>query len=112
MTKTTAELRVKVAKKLGIKAPDMELSSEDAATIDDRIEEVTDFLREAGVVWWVDNSIPDAAVMPMVLMVSAWACGDFGKAGQGFESGFADGKTQLASIKPSAVIETVQVDYY
>jgi len=112
MTKTTAELRESVAKKLRIKSVDMDLDADTAATIDARIQDVSDYLREAGLVWWEDNAIPNAAMMPMTLMVAAWACADVGKAGQSYESGFSDGKTQLASIKPSAVTETVRAEYF
>lgn len=111
MSKTTAELRESVAEHLRISTADLTLSAEDADLIDRRIQAVTDYLRELGVAWWVDNAIPDAALMPMTLCVSAWACVPFGKAGQGYEAGFPDGKTQLASIKPSSVNNTVQAEY-
>lgn len=112
MTRTTAELREIVAEKLRVKAVDLDLSAEDAAKIDRHIGETTDFLREAGLVWWADNAIPNAAVLPMTLIVSAWAATDFGKAGQGYEAGFIEGRGLLATLKPSADIQTVCAEYF
>lgn len=112
MARTTAELRDIVAEKLRIKAVDLDLSAENGAKIDRRIGEVTDFLREAGLIWWADNSIPNAAVLPFTLMITAWAALDFGKGGQGYEAGFIEGRSLLASLKPSADIATVQAEYF
>jgi len=112
MSKTTAELRESVAKEIGILTPAMPLADDDADLIDARIQEVSDYLRELGLAWWVDNSIPNAAMMPMTLMVAARVCGNFGKATPLLLSGFEGGKAQLAAIKPSAVIQTVQAQYY
>ena len=112
MTATTADLRESVAKKLRVKSTDMDLDDATASAIDDRIDEVTNYLRELGLIWWADDAIPDAALMPMTLMVAAWTCADFGKAGQGYEAGFADGKTQLSAIKPSAELAEITPDYF
>lgn len=112
MALTTAELRERVAEHLRIKAADLELSGANAARIDRRIEEVTEYLRELGLAWWADGAVPVAASMPMILMVAAWSASSVGKAGQGYEDGFIGGKAQLAAIKPSAVIETLEADYF
>lgn len=112
MSATTAELRVRVAEKLRVKSVDMELDAETAAKIDNFIQEVTDHLRELGLVWWADGAIPEACVLPMILMVSAWGCADLGKAGQGYEQGFEGGLIRLSAIRPSVVNNTVAVDYF
>lgn len=112
MTKTTAELRESVAKKIGVLSVDQDLDAEDAAAIDARIGEVTDYLRELGLIWWADDAIPAGAFMPMTLMVAAVACGEFGKVNMGLESGYGDGKSQLSAIKPSAANKTTQADYF
>jgi len=110
MTTTTAELREKVARKLTISSSDMALEAEDTDRIDDRIGEVTSHLRERGLAWWIDNAIPDAAVLPMVMIVAYWAADDFGKtAGPTWAR---DGEALLASIKPSGVIETVKMEAF
>lgn len=112
MARTTAELREIVAEKLRVKSVDLDLSPENAAKIDRRIGEVTDFLREVGLIWWADNAIPNAAVLPFTLMVAAWGAADFGKANQGYEDGFEPGRLLLASLKPSAEISVVQAEYF
>lgn len=112
MSVTTIELRERVAKELRVKRADMDLDEADAAEIDARIGEVTDYLRELGLIWWADNAIPNPAVMPMVLMVSAWAARGVGKAGQGYEEGFMGGKSQLAALKPSAYISNSYVEFF
>lgn len=112
MAITTATLRESVAEHLRIKSADMDLEAEDAAKIDRYIQMVTDAERQKGLIWWVDNAIPEEARMAMVLMVSSLCAASYGKAGQGYEPGYQDGKIILASLKPSAVIETVPADYF
>lgn len=107
MTATTAELRESVAGKIKILRADMPLDAADAATIDRKIGEVTNYYRERGVVWWVDNAIPNAAVLPMTMLVAAWTADDFGKVADPLWA--PNGLALLASIKPSAAIETVKM---
>lgn len=112
MTKATADLRESVAEHIRIKSVDMPLDDDSADKIDRYIARVTALEREKGLIWWADDAIPDAAEMPMMLMVAALAAPGFGKAGQGYESGYMDGRSQLTSIKPSAVTETMRPDYF
>jgi hypothetical protein len=110
MTKTTAELRESVARKIKILRNDMPLDSADAVTIDDCIEEVTDYYRERGVIWWADNAIPDACMLPMALMVASWAAEDFGK--EVNPSWAQNGLVLLQAIKNSSTIDEVLVEPY
>lgn len=112
MTITTAELRESVAEHIRILSTDTPLDAADAAKIDRYITRVTATEREKGLIWWPDNAIPDACEMPMMLMVAALAAAGFGKAGQGYESGYQDGRTALATLKPSAQIDTVRMEYF
>jgi hypothetical protein len=112
MTTTTVELRESVAEHLRLKSVDVDLDADTAAKIDRYISMVTNMERQKGLIWWVDNAIPDQCKMPMMLMVAAIGCVGFGKSGQGYESGYSDGKAQLASLKPSAVIETIAGTYF
>lgn len=112
MTITTAQLRERVAEHIGVKAADIELDAENAAKIDAAIDDATAFLREAALIWWVDNAIPDQCAAPMTLIVGALAAPKCRKAGQGFEAGWGDGQAMLARIKPSAATETVRADYF
>lgn len=109
---TTVQLRERVAEHIRIAASDLDLSSEDAAKIDRAIQEATDFLRELGLIWWVDNAIPAAAVMPMTLIVSALAGPRFGKIKSGYEEGFLGGRAMLTQLKPSAYTARINPDYF
>ena len=112
MTITTATLIDSVAEHLRIKAVDVTLSDEDADKIERYITRITNLERQTGLIWWVDNAIPEECEFPMMLMVASAACVGFGKGGQGYEAGYQDGKTQLARLKPSALNETVPAKYF
>lgn len=108
MTKTTAELRESVAKKLGVMSVDEELDAEDAAFIDARIEGATDFLQEVGLVWWVAGSIPNAALEPMTFIVASLAAPDFGVTPD--PNWARDGQAMLTTIRPSNTASVMRTD--
>jgi hypothetical protein len=112
MTLLNTDLRQRVAENLRVKAVDRDLADEDAEKIDNAIDDVFAELRELGLLWWADDAIPQACAFALTLIVSAQACARFGKIGQGYEGGDADGRARLAALKPSAVIETAQAVYY
>ena len=112
MTITSADLRLRVAEYLRVKAVDRDLADEDAEKIDNAIDDAFAELRERGLLWWADDAIPQACAFALTLIVSAQACAKFGKAGQGYEPGDADGRLRLGALKASAVTETTSAEYF
>lgn len=111
-TITTVELRERVAEKTRIAGVDVELDAERAAIIDRHIGDCTAELRERGLVWWADDAIPRECAKAMTFIVSASCAVDCGKAGQGYESLDLEGRTILATLKPSASRATVRAHYF
>lgn len=112
MTATTAQLRDRVAKDLGIKAVDEELSDELAATIEEGIGDWTAHYRELGLFWWPDNAIPNQCVAGLRMVMCALVCASVRKAGQGHEQKLEPGLAMIAGLKPSATIDTLRTLYY
>ena len=112
MTITTATFRNRVAEDLGIKAQDQDLSDEEAAKIDARIDSISAHYRELGLIWWADDAIPDAAEEGYAKIVCALVCASVRKSKQGFEEMLPLGLSMLAGIKPAAKLETVRTEYY
>lgn len=111
MTKTNEELRDEVAEYLRVKGADYELSDSRADQIDRGIAAAFAELRELGLCWWPDDTIPDACLFPLKLIIAAQLCTPFGKAGQGYEAGDEGGRTRLSKLKPPADIPSIQGEY-
>lgn len=112
MTITTATFRNRVAEDLGIKAQDQELSDEEAAKLESRIDSITAHYREKGLFWWADDAIPEAVEEGLSMVVCALACASVRKAGQGHEAKLEVGLGMIAGVKPSAKLETLRTVYY
>lgn len=87
-------------------------SATQARTLDIYIASVRALLNEKGLCWWDDDDIPDAVLIPMRRFVAAVSCGDFGRAGKGFEAGEGTALLALASLKSSDQRETVRGEYF
>lgn len=111
-TITKVTLRERVAKHLRVKARDLELDAGVAADIDEVIDDVRAQLKEKALCWWPENAIPQACVNALKLIISAYAAGHVGKAGQGYEAALPEGLAQLAELKPTADVMTMPVDYF
>lgn len=111
-TITKVTLRERVAKHLRVKARDMELDAGVAADIDEVIDDVREQLKEKGLCWWPENAIPQSAVNALKIIISAYAAGQVGKGGQGYEASLTEGLTQLAELKPPVDVITVQAEYF
>lgn len=112
MSKTKVQLRERVSAHLGQASIDQTIPAEDAVQIDAAIDDATATLKELGLVWWTADAIPDAVVFAMTLASSALAAAKFGKSGQGFEGGFAEGQRLLRSLKPQAPVSPMRPRYY
>lgn len=112
MTKTTNDIINRVAEDLGLKASDVDLADEDKEKIERRVDSVTAFLREKGLIWWADDAIPDACEDGFAMMVAAMVCKAFGKQNQGHEAGWEDGRVMIAQLKPSENVEQQAYEYY
>lgn len=111
-TITKVELRQRVADELKVSSPDQELSADNASRIDTSIDDARALLKEKRLVWWGENAIPQECAIPLTWIIAAYACTKFGKAGQGYEAGEERGRKALSSIKPSADVSTLAVDYF
>lgn len=109
---TKVELRNRVAEDLKVSSPDVELDANSAQRIDNSIDDARAELAEKGLCWWTENAIPQSVAFALTLIISAQACRKFGKAGQGYEAGDADGRTRLATLKNSADIPELRADYF
>lgn len=112
MSKTNAELRDRVAKDLGLKAQDQELSDELSGEIEGRIVTARAHYAEVGLFWWADDAIPDAVFDPLAALMCALCCAAVRKAGQGHEEKLPPALAAIASLKPSARVETLRTQYY
>lgn len=109
---TKADLRRLVLTKLTI-IDETELPSiEQASLLDIFIASCRAELREKGLVWWDEDAIPDEALLPLRDYVAAKCCGDFGRAGKGFEAGEAIGRAGLAAVKSSDQREEQRAEYF
>ena len=111
-TLTAVQLRQRVAEELKVYSPDQELSADVAARIDTSIADTRAYLQEKRLCWWGADAIPQAIVIPLTWVIAAFACTKFGKAGQGYETGDARGRAELAALRGSADVQTVQPDYF
>lgn len=109
---TAVQLRQRVAEELKVYSPDQELDAATASRIDTSIADARAYLQEKRLCWWAPDTIPQAVAIPLTWLVAAYACTKFGKAGQGYESGEDRGRRELASLRGSADVTTVAVDYF
>ncbi len=111
-TITAVELRQRVAEELKVYSPDRELDAATAARIDTSIADTRAYLMEKGLCWWGAGATPQSVTQALTWVIAARACTKFGKAGQGYEQGDERGRIELASLKPSADIDTLAGQYF
>jgi len=111
-TITKVQLRQRVGEELKVYSPDQELAADVGARIDTSIADTRAWLKEKRLCWWGENAIPQAVVIPLVWIVAAFACTKFGKRGQGYEDGQERGRRELAALRPSADVTTLNPDYF
>lgn len=109
-TITAVQLRQRVAEELKVYSPDQELSADVAARLDTSIADTRAWLQEKRLCWWGADAIPQQCAIPLTWIVAAFACTKLGKAGQGYESGDARGRAELALLKTPTDISTSQPD--
>lgn len=111
-TYSKADLRERVAEHLTVKASDLPLDADDATRIDRAIDDVWALESEAGLFWWPEDEIPASVILPVTLMISAIACAKVGKAGQGYEDGYATGTAGLSKIKPPMDVDPLEIEFF
>jgi hypothetical protein len=82
-------------------------SAEDSDTMGRYLDQETARLREAGLVWWSADAIPDSVAGAFCRLAAEKAGPTFGKA---FSAGTAQG--EIAAVKPSAARPPVKAMYY
>lgn len=79
MTQTNTQLYTLIAEELGIIDGNEPLSADDADRIARKATLVRAWLIEDGKAYWVDNSIPDAAALPLAQIIAAQVADQFGR---------------------------------
>lgn len=112
MTKVKADLRTRIADALGQSSVDQVLPAEDAAKIDEAIDDLFAELREMRLCWWTENAIPNACMIALTMAGAAIACAKFGKSNQGYESGLNEGQRRLRILRNPATHSPMAPDYF
>ena len=86
-------------------------SPEQASLLNIFIDSARGVLLEKGLCWWDEDDIPASVLLPLRKFVASLCCGDFGRAGKGYEEGQAAAYVSLASLKSSDQREVVQGEY-
>lgn len=79
-TVTKAQLRTRVLEKLGVLAAGEAASAEDAAKVDEVIDDLHEQLVQEGIAAWTTAAIPQGLAMAMTQWVARLAAPDFGLA--------------------------------
>lgn len=92
MTQTNTQLYTLVGEELGIIDGNEPLSADDADRIARKAAPTRAWLIEDGKCYWADNAIPDAAVLPLAMIIAERVAGQFGR-GAGSSFPYTDGPT-------------------
>jgi hypothetical protein len=79
MTQTNTQLYTLIAEELGIIDGNEPLSADDADRISRKATLVRAWLIEDGKAYWIDNSIPDAAALPLAMIIAGQVADQFGR---------------------------------
>lgn len=109
---TKADLRRMILSHLTVIDETENPSPEQASLLDIFIEAARGELGERGLIWWDDESIPASVLIPFRAYVASQCCGEFGRAGKGFEEKKEPSENRLAALKSSAVIEEQRAEYF
>lgn len=98
MSTTNVQLYTLVGEELGIVQGNESLSADDTDKISRRASRVRSWLIDEGLCYWVDDSIPDAAALPLAMIVASQCAEVFGR-GVGAENPYPNGATGLQLLK-------------
>lgn len=114
-TITNTALYTLVGEELGLIDGNEPLSADDADRISRRASKVRAWLIEDGKCYWTDNAIPEAASLPLAMIIAARVAGQFGR-GPASPFPYTDGPAgyQLLSehVSKRSAREPVRVDYF
>jgi hypothetical protein len=109
---TKADLRRLVLVNLKVLDETENPSAEQASLLDLHIAAARGELFEKGLVWWDDEAIPDAVLIPYRAYIAGRCCTDFGRDGKGYEALGAAGRVALAGLKSSDQREEQRAEYF
>lgn len=115
MTITNTDLYQLVGEELGLIGPGQALSADDRDRIERRAEKVRAWLIEEGLVYWLDNAIPDAAALPYAQVVAGQCAEIYGRGpGSDVPYALADAGFRLLErhISQRSSKEPVVTDYF
>lgn len=115
MTTTNAQLYTLVGEELGIVQGNEALSADDTDKISRRAARIRAWLIEEGLVYWDDNSIPDAAALPLAMVIAGQCAEMFGRgpsAESPYPSGSAGFQLLREHVSKRSSREPVRVDYF
>lgn len=92
MSKTSAEIYLLAAEELGIVGAGESLSADMSDMISRRAALVREWLIEEGVVYWLNDAIPDAAALPYAQVIAGQCAEAFGR-GPNSETPYLLGET-------------------
>lgn len=115
MTTTNLQLYTLVGEELGIVQGNEALSADDTDKISRRATRVRAWLLDEGLVYWLDDAIPDAAALPVAKILASQCAEVFGR-GPTAESPYADGPAGLQLLKEHvsqrSAKEPVKAEYF
>lgn len=108
---TKADLRRLVLTRLTVIDETENPSPEQASLLNLFVDGCRAELLQKGLCWWDDDVIPAEVALHLRNYVAAKCCGDFGKAGKGYEALGPAAIREIAALKSSEERETVPGDY-
>ncbi len=115
MTITNTDLYQLVGEELGLIGAGQSLAAGDRDRIARRAEKVRAWLIEEGLVYWIDDAIPDAAALPYAQVVAGQCAEIYGR-GPGSDAPYALGETGYRllerHVSQRSSKEPVVTDYF
>jgi len=115
MAITNVDLYVLVGEELGLIGGGQALTPDDQDRIARRAGKVRAWLTEEGLVYWIDNVIPDAASLPLAKIIAGQCAEIYGR-GPGSSAPYALGEEGYRllerHVSQRSAKEPVTVDYF
>lgn len=108
---TKADLRRMVLAHLTVIDATETPDAERAALANLWIDAGVGLLSEKGLVWWDEDDIPAAVLVPLVRYIASLSPSSFGRGGKGYEAYEGPSRVQIAALKSGETREVVPTDY-
>lgn len=115
MTTTNVQLYTLAAEELGIVQGNEALDADNTDKIARRATRVRAWLLDEGLVYWLDDAIPDAAALPLAMILAGQCAEQFGR-GAGAEAPYTGAAAGLQLLKEHvsqrSAKEPVRAEYF